>query len=367
MKHAAWIVLLLLSVAAPALGRTPAPPAIVLDTRAGMATISVGSAKGVKMGMKLVVYRDKRFVGYLKIALVEEHLSGGYMVESVLVARRGDKVTSEDVVQRVSARVVTRAAPVVRPGSRSLTRLFARRGACNMAQAIADIRQVDFAVWGTKSPPRNMPLKSARKIGMDANDQPDVLITVHSAGKEGPEVLRFYGIAGKKLKPQVELISEYGQFEPLNWFGHQGRRLVIAWGHSVGSAGGGPQWVLCKSGPRVQIVPYDNPMDKTRHLLAKGERAASHCYLNPGTWGTTRTKQPDGLSFDYYIWGPGNVTSHPTSKITGTFSLKVDSRTGALRFVFKDARRQTLEGKDQAPPAPDGRPAPKATLHEGGK
>ena len=40
MKHAAWIVLLLLSVAAPARGMTPAPSiyALVLDTRAGVAT-----------------------------------------------------------------------------------------------------------------------------------------------------------------------------------------------------------------------------------------------------------------------------------------------------------------------------------------
>lgn len=102
MRHAAWIVMLLL-VAAPALGMTPAPPATVLNVRDGTVTIDVGSAKGVKVGMKLMLYRHVRFVAYLKIASVEEHLASGHVVESVLDPRRGDKVIIEDAGRSVSA------------------------------------------------------------------------------------------------------------------------------------------------------------------------------------------------------------------------------------------------------------------------
>ena len=86
-------------------GTTTSVPihATILAVKDGIASINAGSAKGVKAGIRLVVHRGARFVGYLKIVEVEAQESAGLMVDAVLSAQQGDKVTTEDAVGKVTA------------------------------------------------------------------------------------------------------------------------------------------------------------------------------------------------------------------------------------------------------------------------
>ena len=84
-------------------GTVPPIFATVLAVKEGIASINAGSAKGVKPGIRLVVYRRNRFVGYLKIIEVEAQESAGLIVEAVLDAQQGDKVTNEETVSKVTA------------------------------------------------------------------------------------------------------------------------------------------------------------------------------------------------------------------------------------------------------------------------
>jgi len=77
--------------------------ATILAVSEGIASINAGTAKGVKAGMRLVVYRDDRFVGYLKISEVDAQEAAGIMVDSVLTAQRGDKVTTQQAVRSTTA------------------------------------------------------------------------------------------------------------------------------------------------------------------------------------------------------------------------------------------------------------------------
>jgi len=77
--------------------------ATILAVKEGIASINAGSAKGVRPGARLVVYRGDRFVGYLKVIEVEAQESAGLMVDAVLTAQQGDKVTSEDTVRGATA------------------------------------------------------------------------------------------------------------------------------------------------------------------------------------------------------------------------------------------------------------------------
>jgi len=74
----------------------------VLATRDGIATIDAGTARGVKVGMKLVVYRGNLFVSLLRITIAERNISGGLLVESLLAARPGDSVASPHLLQGAS-------------------------------------------------------------------------------------------------------------------------------------------------------------------------------------------------------------------------------------------------------------------------
>lgn len=77
--------------------------ATILAVSEGIASINAGTAKGVKAGMRLVVYRGGQFVGYLKISEVDAQEAAGIMVDSVLTAQRGDKVTSPQALRNTTA------------------------------------------------------------------------------------------------------------------------------------------------------------------------------------------------------------------------------------------------------------------------
>jgi len=77
--------------------------ATILAVKDRIASINAGTAKGVKAGMRLVVYRNDRFVGYLKVIEVEAQEAAGLIIESVLEAQQGDKVTSEQTMRSATA------------------------------------------------------------------------------------------------------------------------------------------------------------------------------------------------------------------------------------------------------------------------
>jgi DNA repair exonuclease SbcCD ATPase subunit len=67
---------------------------ITAVTDTGLASINIGSAKGVKRGMKLIVYRQGDFVGYLQIGEVDVDQAAGVVTEKRLDVKQGDKVTN---------------------------------------------------------------------------------------------------------------------------------------------------------------------------------------------------------------------------------------------------------------------------------
>ena len=101
----------------------------ILAVKEGIASINVGSAKGIRPGMRLVVYRGNRFVGYLKIVEVEAKEAAGLMVDTVLDVRPGDKLTSESVISRTTseARPQPRGRDSVSEGGPRLAALAAAR------------------------------------------------------------------------------------------------------------------------------------------------------------------------------------------------------------------------------------------------
>jgi len=62
--------------------------------REDLAQINVGSAKGVKPGMKLIISRGDQFVGYLRISEVDISSAAGFVVDKRLDPMKGDKVAS---------------------------------------------------------------------------------------------------------------------------------------------------------------------------------------------------------------------------------------------------------------------------------
>jgi len=77
--------------------------ATILAVSEGIASINAGSARGVRAGMKLVVYRGGRLVGFLKIREVDAQEAAGVMYDSILTAQQGDKVTSQQALQNTTA------------------------------------------------------------------------------------------------------------------------------------------------------------------------------------------------------------------------------------------------------------------------
>ncbi len=66
----------------------------ISDVDDNLASVNIGSAQGLKAGMKLIVYRGDQFVGHLKIETVGASESAGVIVNRRLAPQRGDKVTS---------------------------------------------------------------------------------------------------------------------------------------------------------------------------------------------------------------------------------------------------------------------------------
>jgi len=60
-----------------------------------LASINIGSAQGVTRGLKLYIYRDASFVGYLLVDDVDEGEAAGTIVEKQLDPMVGDKVTND--------------------------------------------------------------------------------------------------------------------------------------------------------------------------------------------------------------------------------------------------------------------------------
>jgi cell shape-determining protein MreC len=59
-----------------------------------LASINIGSAKGIKPNMKLTVYRGDKFVAFLRIEDVEVGKAAGIIVDRRLDPVQGDKVTT---------------------------------------------------------------------------------------------------------------------------------------------------------------------------------------------------------------------------------------------------------------------------------
>jgi len=59
------------------------------------ASINIGSAKGIKPKMKLIVYRGEKLVAFLRIEQVDVDEAAGIIVDRQLDPMQGDKVTNE--------------------------------------------------------------------------------------------------------------------------------------------------------------------------------------------------------------------------------------------------------------------------------
>jgi myosin heavy subunit len=59
-----------------------------------LASVNIGSAHGVRSGMKLIVYRGDQFVGNLMVEQVRVNESAGVVTDKRLSPQQGDKVTS---------------------------------------------------------------------------------------------------------------------------------------------------------------------------------------------------------------------------------------------------------------------------------
>jgi hypothetical protein len=70
----------------------------VLAFKGGIASVNVGSAKGVKVGMTLVVSRGPSFVGYMKVSEVDARHAAGIISDHRMDPQPGDKVTSAQAV-----------------------------------------------------------------------------------------------------------------------------------------------------------------------------------------------------------------------------------------------------------------------------
>ena len=68
---------------------------IAIDEKESLASINVGSAKGVEKGMRLVISRDAEFIGYLRIESVELNSSAGQVEDKEKDPAMGDKVRSK--------------------------------------------------------------------------------------------------------------------------------------------------------------------------------------------------------------------------------------------------------------------------------
>jgi len=75
-------------------GGLPASNITVLGVDGDVIRINIGSANGVRPGMRLVVYRGHRFGGFLKITEVDKNEATGVLVDNILDIKfkKGDKI-----------------------------------------------------------------------------------------------------------------------------------------------------------------------------------------------------------------------------------------------------------------------------------
>ncbi|MDY6913685.1 MAG: hypothetical protein SVT52_04420 [Planctomycetota bacterium] len=66
----------------------------VTAVRGDLASVNVGSAKGLKTGMKLIVYRGAEFVAHLRIQEVDTNQAAGIVLDKRLAVKQGDKVAT---------------------------------------------------------------------------------------------------------------------------------------------------------------------------------------------------------------------------------------------------------------------------------
>jgi len=66
----------------------------VTEVKEGIASINVGSAKGVQRNMQLVIYRGHTLVGFLRVEEVDVDEAAGIIVNRQLEPMQGDKVTT---------------------------------------------------------------------------------------------------------------------------------------------------------------------------------------------------------------------------------------------------------------------------------
>ena len=66
----------------------------VIAVNNDVASIDAGSRKGLKSGMKLIVFRDSKFVAYLRVAEVDTNEAVGIITDRKLDPVTGDKVMS---------------------------------------------------------------------------------------------------------------------------------------------------------------------------------------------------------------------------------------------------------------------------------
>ena len=78
----------------------PLPPATKISGTVtaisdNLASVNVGSAHGVKKGMKLILFRGDQFVGHLKVEQVRINECAGMVMNKQLDPMQGDRVTSD--------------------------------------------------------------------------------------------------------------------------------------------------------------------------------------------------------------------------------------------------------------------------------
>ncbi len=66
----------------------------VTAVRNGLASINIGSAQGIKKGLKMMVYRGPNFVAYLRIDEVQADKAAGTILDKQLDPMQGDKVAT---------------------------------------------------------------------------------------------------------------------------------------------------------------------------------------------------------------------------------------------------------------------------------
>jgi myosin heavy subunit len=67
----------------------------VTTVRGELASINIGAAQGVTRGMKLYIYRNDRFVGYITVSEVEEGEAAGVISDKQVDVLPGDQVTND--------------------------------------------------------------------------------------------------------------------------------------------------------------------------------------------------------------------------------------------------------------------------------